>query len=102
MKAEVLKLINDGGANVTECHNELKDRNYVSFTTDVWSSSANDTALLSLRIISDFKSNSAVLNAHCLTELHTGECIAAQVYSMLKEWDIQKEFVLLSLITQVT
>jgi len=63
MKAEVLKLINDGGANVAKCHNELMDRNYVSFTTNAWSSGADDTALLSLTahwITSDFTRNSAV------------------------------------------
>ena len=69
---------------------------------------ANDTALLSLTahwVTNGFKRNSAVLNAHCLTESHTGEYIAAQVHSMLKEWDIRLERVhimLLSQITQVT
>ena len=96
MKAEVLKLINNGdSADATQCHaNELMDRNYVSFTTDAWSSSVNDTALLSLTahwINSDFKRNSVILNAHCLTESHTGEYIAAQIHSMLKEWDILPE-----------
>ena len=43
MKAEVLKLINDGSADGTE-------GNYISFTTDAWSSSVNDTSLLSLTV----------------------------------------------------
>ena len=67
MKAEVLKLINDGSADGTE-------GNYISFTTDAWSSSVNDTSLLSLTahwISHDFKRTSAVLNAHCLMESHT-------------------------------
>ena len=41
MKAEVLKLINDGSADGTE-------GNYISFTTVAWSFSVNDTSLLSL------------------------------------------------------
>lgn len=59
MKAEVLKLINDGSADGTE-------GNYISFKTDAWSSSVNDTSLLSLTehwINHDFKRTSAVLNA---------------------------------------
>ena len=37
---------------------------------------------------SQFKRVSAVLNAQCLTEAHTGEYIAAQVLSMLEKWEI--------------
>lgn len=87
MKEEVLKLIHDGSTASAE-------RNYVSFTTDAWSSSVNDTALLSLTahwINSKFKRTSAVLNAQCLTEAHTGEYIAAQILTMLEKWDITLE-----------
>ena len=60
-------------------------------TMDAWSSSVNDITLLSLTahwIDSQFKRVFAVLNAQCLTETHTGECIAAQVLSMLEKWEI--------------
>ena len=87
MKEEVLKLINNSNtANV--------EGNYVSFTCDAWSSSVNDASLLSLIghwIDSQFKRISAVLNAQCLTEAHTGEYIAAQVLTMLNKWDIALE-----------
>jgi len=88
MKTEVLKLINESGST------EIVERDYVSFTTDAWSSSVNDTALLSLTahwINHEFKRTSAILSAHSLTESHTGEYIAAQVHSMLKEWEILPE-----------
>ena len=64
---------------------------YVSFTTDSWSYSVNDTSLLSLTahwIDSQFKRTSAVLNAQCLTEAHMREYIAAQILGMLERWDI--------------
>ena len=80
MKEEVVRLINS-----------CDDESYLSFTMDAWSSSVNDTALLSLTahwIDSQFKRVSAVLNAQCLTEAHTGEYIAAQVLSMLEKWEI--------------
>ena len=41
MKEEVLKLIHNGSTASAE-------RSYVSFTTDAWSSSVNDTSSLSL------------------------------------------------------
>ena len=84
MKEEVLKLINNSNTAGVE-------ENYVSFTTDAWSSSVNDTSLLSLTahwIDSQFKRTSAILHAQCLTESHTGEYIAAQILTMLGKWDI--------------
>ena len=80
MKEEVFKLINNTNtANV--------EGNYVSFTCDV-------TSLLNLtghRIDSQFKRISAVLNAQCLTEAHTGEYITAQILTMFNKCDIALE-----------
>lgn len=87
MKEEVLKLINNNNTASAE-------ENYVSFTTDAWSSSVNNTSLLSLTahwIDSQFKKTSAVLNAQCLMETHTREYIAAQILRMLGKWDITLE-----------
>ena len=87
MKEEVLKLIN-------HCNTASVEGNYVSFTSDAWSSSVNDTSLLSLTahwIDAQFKRTSAVLCAQCLTEAHTGEYIAAQILTMLEKWDIALE-----------
>ena len=64
MREEVLTLIHNGST---------------SFSTAAWSSGVNDTSLLSLTahwINSQFKRTSAVLNAQCLTEAHTGEYIS--------------------------
>jgi len=83
MKEEVVRLINSHDGE-----------SYLSFTMDAWSSSVNDTALLSLTahwIDSQFKRVSAVMNAQCLTEAHTGEYIAAQVLSLLGKWEIALE-----------
>ena len=83
----VLKLINSSDGDSAE-------RNYVSFTSDAWSSSVNDTSLLSLTahwVDSKFKRTSAVLNTQCLTEAHTGEYIAAQILAMLEKCDIALE-----------
>jgi len=77
MKEEVSKLI--GAAK------------YISFTTDVWSSSVNITSLLSLTAtwINDaFVKVSAVLHAQAVEESHTGEHIAAQMEQMLQKWEI--------------
>ena len=84
MEVEIFKLINNSNTAGAE-------GNYVSFTTDAWSSTVNDASLLSSTahwIDSQFKRTSAVLNAQCLTEVHMRECIAAQILSILEKWDI--------------
>ena len=89
MKEEVLKLLNSSNAAIGST-----ERNYVSFTSDAWSSNVNDTSLLSLTahwIDSQFKRISVVLSAQCLTEAHTGQYIAAQFLIILKKWDISLE-----------
>ena len=80
MKDEVYKLV--GGAK------------YISFTTDIWSSSINITCLLSLTahwIDDAFVKVSAVLHAQPIQEAHTGEYIAAQMESMLQIWEISRD-----------
>ena len=89
MKEEVLKLLNSSNAAIAST-----ERNYVSFTSDVWSSDVNDTSLLILTahwIDSQFKRISVVLSAQCLTKAHTGQYIAAQFLTMLEKWDISLE-----------
>ena len=88
MREEVLKLIHNGST---------ASGSYINFTTDAWSSSVNDTSLLSLTahwIDSQFKRTSAVLNAQCLTEAHTGKYIAVQFLTMLEKWDVTLERVI--------
>ena len=64
---------------------------YVSFTSDAWSSDVNSDALLGFTahwVDSDFHRQSAVLHAQELSERHTGEYIAMKINKMLEEWKI--------------
>ena len=78
MKDEIGKLINS-------------EEGSISFTTDIWSCSVNDTSLLSLTahwINNSFEKQSAVLHAQSLEMAHTGEYIASCISTMLDKWDI--------------
>ena len=64
---------------------------YLSFTTDVWSSDVNSDALLGFTahwVDSSFQRQSAVLQAQELSERHTGEYIAVKITKMLQDWTI--------------
>ncbi|XP_065908971.1 zinc finger BED domain-containing protein 4-like [Dysidea avara] len=67
---------------------------YISFTTDVWSSSVSIISLLSLTahwVDDTFVKVSAVLHAQAVEESHTGEHIAAQMEWMLQNWEIPRD-----------
>ncbi|XP_065892448.1 zinc finger BED domain-containing protein 4-like [Dysidea avara] len=83
MKDEVGKLINS-------------EEGSISFTTDIWSCSVNDTSLLSLTahwINNSFEKQSAVLHAQSLEMAHTDEYIASCISTMLDKWDISRDLV---------
>ena len=64
---------------------------YISFTTDVWSSDVNSDSLLGLTahcVDGNFQRKSAVLQAHSLNDRHTGEYIAMQLLKMLESWKV--------------
>ena len=64
---------------------------YISFTTDVWSSDVNSDSLLGLTahwVDGNFQRKSAVLQAHSLDDRHTGEYIAMQLLKMLESWRV--------------
>ena len=64
---------------------------YISFTTDVWSSDVNSDSLLGLTahcVDGNFQRKSAVLQAHSLDDRHTGEYIAMQLLKMLESWKV--------------
>ena len=64
---------------------------YLSFTTDVWSSDVNSDALLGFTahwVDSSFQRQSAVLQAQELSERHTSEYIAVKITKMLQDWKI--------------
>ena len=71
---------------------KLEGMQYVSFTTDVWSSDVNSDSLLSLTahwIDDSFNPLSAVLQAESLEERHTGEYIGMKISKMMSEWGIE-------------
>ena len=64
---------------------------YLSFTTDVWSSDINSDSLLGFTahwVGANFQRRSAVLQAQELSERHTGEYIAVKITKMLDDWKI--------------
>ena len=64
---------------------------YLSFTTDCWSSDVNSDALLGFTahwVDGSFQRQSAVLQAQELTQRHTGEYIAVKITKMLEDWMI--------------
>ena len=69
----------------------LEGADYISFTTDVWSSDVNSDALLGLTahwVDGNLQRKSAVLQAHSLDDRHTGEYIAMQLLKMLESWKV--------------
>uniref|UniRef100_A0A1X7UI74 Uncharacterized protein n=1 Tax=Amphimedon queenslandica TaxID=400682 RepID=A0A1X7UI74_AMPQE len=59
---------------------------YLSFTTDIWSTSVSNDSLLSLTahwLNNNFERKSAVLNAQTLHEENTGEYICSQYKDVL-------------------
>ena len=68
-----------------------EDVEYISFTTDVWSSDINSDSLLGFTahwVDNKFQRRSAVLQAQELSERHTGEYIAIKITKMLSDWNI--------------
>ena len=71
---------------------KLEGMQYVSFTTDIWSSDVNSDSLLSLTahwIDDSFNPLSAVLQVESLEERHTGEYIGMKISKMMSEWGIE-------------
>ena len=70
---------------------KLEVMQYVSLTTDIWSSDVNSDSLLSVTahwIDDNWQPLSAVLQAHSLEERHTGEYIALKISNIMSEWEI--------------
>ena len=73
---------------------KLEGVNYISFTTDVWSSEVNSDSLLSLTahwVDDTFHRFLAVLQVQPLEQRHTGEYIAMKISKSLSDWDISSE-----------
>lgn len=72
--------------------------NSISFTTDCWSGS--NEALMSLTahfIDKNWKKVHLVLNVKSLSQSHTGQYIGETFLSMLEEWEIDEERVMIVL-----
>ena len=64
---------------------------YVSLTTDIWSSDVNSDSLLSVTahwVDNNWQPLSAALQAHSLEKRHTGEYIAIKIPNIMSEWEI--------------
>ena len=71
----------------------LKDVEFLSLTTDIWSTSLSNESLISMTahwIGDKFKRMSAVLHAQKIEGSHTGVAICQALESMLENWKISK------------
>ena len=73
---------------------KLQGINYISFTTDIWSSEVNSDSLLSCTahwVDGSFHRCLAILQVQPLEQRHTGEYIAMKLSKILNDWSINKE-----------
>ena len=74
---------------------ELQKAKYLSFTTDIWTSSVNNESFIGLtaHFIDeiDFTSKSYVLNCKHFFGSHTGESIAEMLNITMERWNIYPE-----------
>ena len=69
----------------------LKDVEFLSLTTDIWSTSLSNESLISMTahwISNEFERTSAVLHAQKMEGSHTGVAICRALESMLENWKI--------------
>lgn len=75
--------------------NELiKQFDYMSFTSDIWSDPSSNASLLSLTchgIAEKFDRYSIILKCETFEGRHTGDIISEKFNTMLTEWNIKKE-----------
>ena len=69
----------------------MKDVQWFSFMSDIWSTEVSNDSLLSLTahwLTESFEKKYAMLHAQSLPGSHTGALLASKYEEMLKEWDI--------------
>ena len=74
----------------------LKDVEFLSLTTDIWSTSLSNESLISMTahwISNEFECTSAVFHAQKMEGSHTGVAICRALESMLENWKISKSSV---------
>ena len=77
----------------TKLAQSLKDVEFLSLTTDIWSTNLLNESLISMTahwIGGEFKRTSAVLHAQKIKGSHTGIAICRILESMLENWKISK------------
>jgi len=74
---------------------KLKDSAYISFTTDIWTSSVNNESFISLTAyfisLTDIEQEIHAISIKHFPQSHTGCNIADILNDILQEWDIEKE-----------
>jgi len=74
---------------------KLKDSAYISFTTDIRTSSVNNESFISLTAhfisLTDIEQEIHAISVKHFTQSHTGCNIADILNDILQEWDIEKE-----------
>lgn len=71
----------------------IKELDFMSFTTDIWTDPSSGTSLLSLTchgVTTEFERISIILKCETFDNRHTGDVIANKFESMLAEWNISK------------
>ena len=70
----------------------LSSGSVFSFTTDIWSSQANDSYIsLTVHFLIDFRRQNLTLNVSPFNSQHTGELIAEKIESLLGSWGFKDE-----------
>lgn len=75
--------------------NKLKDSAYISFTTDIWTSSVNNESFISLTAhfisLKNIEQEIHAISIKHFPQGHTGCNIADKLNDILQEWNIKKE-----------
>ena len=78
----------------TKIRNLLKQSSYISFTSDIWTSTNNHNVFLSLTvhwIDSNWNRRFVVISLKNLEDSHTGQLISRTILDMLDTWGIENE-----------
>lgn len=78
---------------MTQMRSQTSDVQWVSFTTDIWTTNVSNQSMISLTahwLTRDFFRKSAVLNVKYFPESHTGENICTILDEMFDSWKIEK------------
>lgn len=91
----VKKLIKDKSSLLKDTiKNEIKNCDYLSLTTDCWTSGTNDSYMaITCSYILDWKIKSPVLETKFLEERHYADYLADQMNESIRDWEIEDRVV---------